>query len=347
MSATTGVAPGSTVSQFGFADNPDFQVAGVTDWTAVGGHGSDTTLRTSEALARETLALKPEKGANAITENAQKRNADRHRLAGERDEKSGDPLGAVREFEQAVQLDPSEDNYFAWGSELLLHRAVWQAQEVFRKGAEAFPKSSRMSSALGSALFAGARYEEAAKFLCQASDLDPADPEPYLFMGKAQIAAPGALPCVETKLARFVAEHPDNAQADYLYAMAILKGSAGMAKVRAIEDVKGLLMKAITIDSKCADAYLELGILASSAGDSATAIEDLKAAILGNPELSEAHYRLGVMYDRIGRAEEARREFALHDRLEKQQAEEVERQRREIKQFVIVTSGEKSAAPDN
>ncbi len=43
-----------------FADKPNFTVAGVTDWTAVGGHGSDSTLRTSEALARETLTLKPD-----------------------------------------------------------------------------------------------------------------------------------------------------------------------------------------------------------------------------------------------------------------------------------------------
>ena len=43
-----------------FADKPNFTVAGVTDWTAVGGHGSDSSLRTSEALARETLTLKPD-----------------------------------------------------------------------------------------------------------------------------------------------------------------------------------------------------------------------------------------------------------------------------------------------
>ncbi len=47
-----------------FADQPNFTVAGVTDWTAVGGHGSDASLRTSEALARETLTLKSP-GANS------------------------------------------------------------------------------------------------------------------------------------------------------------------------------------------------------------------------------------------------------------------------------------------
>ena len=44
--------------EMSFSDNPDFTVAGVTDWTAVGGHGSDNILRTSEDLARETAALK-------------------------------------------------------------------------------------------------------------------------------------------------------------------------------------------------------------------------------------------------------------------------------------------------
>ena len=41
-----------------FEDKPNFTIAGVTDWTAAGGHGSDTNLRTSEALTKETLSLK-------------------------------------------------------------------------------------------------------------------------------------------------------------------------------------------------------------------------------------------------------------------------------------------------
>src|SRR5215470_14618366 len=40
-----------------FSDSPNFTIAGVTDWTAAGGHGSDVTLRTSEAFARETHGL--------------------------------------------------------------------------------------------------------------------------------------------------------------------------------------------------------------------------------------------------------------------------------------------------
>src|SRR5580704_11726045 len=41
-----------------FKDEPDFTVAGVTDWSNAGLHGSDTTSRTSETLANETATLK-------------------------------------------------------------------------------------------------------------------------------------------------------------------------------------------------------------------------------------------------------------------------------------------------
>ena len=255
-----------------FADKPNFTVAGVTDWTAVGGHGSDATLRTSEALTRETITLKPTSApgspagpretngsesnlraalagapgsfeanhqlgafylhagrypqavpllqaayridptnrgneydlARAYEETgdfpqsrdhlqkllAHQDDAGLHRLLGELDEKMGDPLAAVHEDEQAVRLDPSEQNYFAWGSELLLHRAIWQAAEVFKSGTKAYPNSARMLAALGAALFAGALYDQAADSLCQASDLNPADPEPYIFMGRVEMAAP-------------------------------------------------------------------------------------------------------------------------------------------------------------
>lgn len=191
-----------------YSDAPSFTIAGVTDWTAVGGHGSDSSLRTSEALARETLALKPEETEHSAASDANQRSAALHRQAGERAEKRGDPLSAVREFEQAVRLGPSEENYFEWGSELLLHRAIWQAQEVFEKGVQLYPRSARMLTGLGSSLFAGARYDEAAQRLCKASDLNQKDPEPYMFMGKIQVSAPDPLECIEKRLARFAEEQP-------------------------------------------------------------------------------------------------------------------------------------------
>jgi Flp pilus assembly protein TadD len=408
--------------QMSFSDSPNFTVAGVTDWTAVGGHGSDSILRTSEDLARETMALKArgagggpagdavpssqsenllraalrsapgefranhqlgafylaahrygealplleaayrveptdeenERDLVAAYENTgdlkqarehmdsllkREDNAELHRMAGELDEKAGDPLAAVQQYQQAVRLDPSEENYFAWGSELLLHRAVWQAAEVFRGGVRAHPKSARLLTGLGTALFAGARYDEAARSLCEAADLHPTDPEPYLFMGKVELAAPTPLPCIEPKLAQFVQRNPDNSLANYFYAMALLKRQEHSADKAALEQVKTLLTKAVSLDAKCSDGYLQLGILAASQHDYEKAIQLYGKAIDADPQSGEAHYRLGVAYDHAGEREKAAQEFQLHDEIEKRQAAAIERERRDVKQFVVEQAG--------
>ena len=412
---------GSATKPMEFADNPSFAVAGVTDWTAAGGHGSDTSLRASEALTRETLTLKPGSVGPAVASSpaeaaivraeeerlrttlssapgnfeanhrlgefylrqgrypessaflktayeikpgdfdneydlaqackevgdlAQARNhvqyllanhdsADLHRLAGSIDEKLGDPLTAVHEYEQAVRMDPSEQNYFEWGSELLYHRAVWQAQAVFEQGVKAYPKSARMLTALGAALFAGARYDEAAHRLCDASDLNPADADPYTFMGRIEIAAPSPLACVSQKLERFVQLQPDNALANYFYAMALWKENGRLTDQQILNRVETMLTKAINIDPKCAEAYLQLGNLAASQHEYQKSIGFYSKALEVNPQLSEAHYRLGIAYERVGEKERAKIEFQQHDEIEKQTAAEIQRQRKDVKQFVI------------
>ena len=373
----TAASSSATPLTMEFADKPNFTVAGVTDWTAVGGHGSDAILRTSETLARETLTLKPAsqgldstgstdaanhdkeydlalaskqagdlKQAHDHLQNllANKENPDARRLAGEVDEELGDPLLAVHEFERAARLDPSEQNYFEWGSELLLHRAVWQARDVFGKGVEAYPKSIRMLTALGAALFAGARYDEAALRLCDASDLSPAEIEPYTFIGKVELVAPTPLPCVEQKLARFVQLQPENSLANYLYAMAILKRQQP-ADSQSLQQAQTLLTKAVTVDPKCGDAYLQLGILSSSKRELQMAISFYIKAIEANPQLGDAYYRLGVAYDRVGETAKAKQEFQLHDEIEKQQAAAIESQRREVKQFLVVLQGQPQGPP--
>ena len=401
-----------------FSDKPNFTVAGITDWTAVGGHGSDAILRTSEALARETMTLERQVKSSAVPEGKMSEavlraavtkspnsfyanhalgafllntrrykeaipplakaqsmhpedsangydlarayegngevqvalrlanqllrhhpDANLHRLVGDLDEKLGNPLAAVREYEQAVRLDPSEENYFAWGTELLYHRAVWQALEVFRQGAKAYPASGRMLTGLGAAQFAGARYEKAAMSFCKASDLAPENPTIYTFIGKVELASPDSLPCVESRLARFVREQPESALANYLYAMAILKRHQLASDLQAMDQAQALFERAISLDPSYGEAYLQLGILAYAGHEVTTAIADYKQAIATKPQLAEAYYRLGVAYGRQGKNAEAQREFQIHDELVKKQAAAVDAQRRSIKQFEIVQKG--------
>src|SRR6266403_552290 len=331
---------GSRPAEMEFDDKPNFTVAGVTDWNNAGMHGSDVTARTSEALAKETLALKnggagvnagldtkagahsldsrkSEAQLRAAREQARKMLAsgdtpDVHRVLGELDERLGEPLEAVREYERAAQMDPSERNYFEWGTELLLHKADQPAVEVFTKGTRLHPGSARMLAGLGAALYASGSYEEAARRICEASDLQPGDSAPYLFLGKMQKSATALLPCSEEKLARFVREQPENA--------------AG-------------------IDPKCGEAYLQLGILHSGRGGLDQAIRDYKKAIEASPQLSEPHYRLGLTYRRMGEESKAKQEFRVYGQMEKAETAALESRRRELRQFLIILKDQPAASP--
>src|SRR2546421_4998160 len=356
-----------------FDDRPNFTIAGVTDWNNAGMHGSDVNVRTSEALAKETLALKnsglvessavdSKAGTTSLNsveskgqllgarENARRMlakadTADGHRLLGELNERLGDPLEAVREHERAAHMDPSEQNYFEWGTELLLHRADEPAVEVFTKGSHAHPDSARMLSGLGAALYAEGKSEEAARRLCEAADLKPADPAPYVFLGKMEKAVTGVLPVGEQELARFVREQPGNALANYYYGVALWKRDRGSEKNAAsLQQAEALLDKAVRIDPKLGEAYLQLGILRTERGNFEQAIRDYTKAIEVSPQLSEAHYRLGSAYRRISEESKAEQEFREYEKIEKAETAAIERQRRELRQFLVILKDQPAAA---
>jgi tetratricopeptide (TPR) repeat protein len=356
-----------------FKDEPNFAVAGVTDWSNLGLHGSAANSKTSESLAKETQTLKSGEPEAASTLSSGKPyevalayrakgdfagareqvrkalaiadDAEGHRLLGELEERLNDPLEAVREYQRAAHMDPSEQNYFEWGTELLLHKAAEPAVEVFMRGSAAHPKSARMLTGLGAALYSSGLWEEAAQRLCDASDLQPVDPAPYLFLGKIAMTSPTPLPCSEQKLARFAEEQPGNALANYYYAISIWKREKGSENPAGWKQAEALLEKAVTIDPKLGEAYLQLGILHFARSDFEQAIRGYQKAIEVNPNLGEAHRQLGLAYQRTGENRKAQQEFRAYERAEETAAADLERQRRELRQFVIILKDQPPATP--
>ncbi len=97
----------------------------------------------------------------------------------------GSFVEAENQFELAAHADPSESNLFDWGSELLLHRTLDPAVEVFQQASERYPTSPRLVIGLGMALYSRGNYDDAVKALLKGADLNPADPNCYLFLSKA------------------------------------------------------------------------------------------------------------------------------------------------------------------
>jgi tetratricopeptide (TPR) repeat protein len=430
-SSASPAGTGTASSGIELDDRPNFTVAGITDSTGSGGHGSETRLRTGEGLARETMNLESGKSKEAPVaapeaggidpearasegvlraavqqdprsfeanhrlgefylylqryresisplaaayqlkpgdhQNAfdlalaykaggefmqarehvdqmlvQEKNlsnedeARLRRLLGDLDETLGDPLGSVKEHERAASLDGSEANYFAWGAELLLHRAAVPAIEVFSKGIRAHPDSARMLAGLGAALYTSGSAGDAARRLCQASDLEPANPAPYLFLGKMQEATSTPLACAQQKLDRFLHNQPENPLANYYYALALWKRNRGALGSGALQQAETLLRKATALDPNLDAAYLALGNLYFARGNLQAAVGSYQKAIAANPSSDESHYRLGLAYKKTGDEAKAQHEFEEYKELDKVEADTIERQRRELRQFVFV-----------
>jgi predicted Zn-dependent protease len=83
----------------------------------------------------------------------QKNTGELHNLLGQIDEKDGKFVEAANEFEAAAHLEPSEENLFAWGSEMLLHRTYEPAIAIFQRASEMYAKSPRILIGLGLALY--------------------------------------------------------------------------------------------------------------------------------------------------------------------------------------------------
>ncbi len=327
-SARTGES-NSSAAQPEFFDEPHFTIAGVTDTTSLGGHGSDTMVRNREALAQATASLKKEPPGN--TDEVE---AGLHHSRADADERRGDPLEAVHEYQRSAELNPSESYLFDWGTELLVHHAAEPAVEVFTKGNRLFPHSVRMLAGLGASLYALGSFDQAAQRLCEASDLDPDDPNPYLFMGKMQAVESTQSEAIEERLARFVRLQPQNAWANFYYAVSLQKRRKSPQDVGNLGRATSLLQTAVHLDPKLGLAYLELGIIYSEQKDFPKAVSALQRAIEATPGLEEAHYRLAQAYKQMGETAKAHTELQLYEQISKEKTQEIERQRHELQQFV-------------
>jgi tetratricopeptide (TPR) repeat protein len=406
-----------------FFDQPQFTIAGVTDPTSLGAHGSNATAPAKDDLTREVASLagptasgmrpadepamraaverqpadfevnsrlgkllldsgRPREALLYLQRASQLKPADYqssydlalayasageyeparatlkpllatydhaalHHLLGDIEEKQGHSLDAAREYERAAKLEPSEGNLFDWGAELLLHGAAEPAIQVFSQGNGRFPESVRMLLGLGVACFAQGDRERAAGYLGQASDLAPANPRPYLFLGKIAQAESSPSPGIAERLERFARLHPEAAQANYYYAVALWKQSQNNRDAGKLTQVSALLHKAIQLAPSFAAAYLQLGVLQAEQKKYPEAIASFQKAIAADPRLPDAHYRLAQACMRTGDQPKASAEMQLYYQLAKQNAQQAERERSHMQQFVYTLRSQSSASHQN
>ncbi|HEX3472551.1 MAG TPA: tetratricopeptide repeat protein, partial [Silvibacterium sp.] len=275
----------------------------------------------------------------------QKNTGELHNLLGQIEEKDGKFVAAVNEFETAAHLDPTEDNLFAWGSELLLHRTYEPAIDVFQYAAQRYPNSPRLMIGLGMALYSRGKYDEAVKALLTAADLDPSDPRCYLFLSKAYDSSPNQAEEVIQRFRHYSELQPRNALAQYYYALSLWKGKRTEDSSLDLQGIEALLQKSVALDETLPEAHMQLGNLYADQRAYDKSIPEYVRALELNPNLPDAHYRLGQDYVHTGQKDRAQKEFEVYQQLRAQHMAEVDKERAEVQQFVYSAKAVPSTKP--
>ena len=276
---------------------------------------------------------------------AQKNTGELHNLLGQIDEKEGKFVEAANDFEAAAHLEPTEENMFAWGSEMLLHRTYEPAITIFQKASQMYPKSPRVLIGLGLALYSRGIYDKAVQALITAADLNPRDARCYVFLSKAYNSSPLQADEVVDRFKRYSELEPNNALAQYYYAVSLWKGKrVGSANID-LGLVETFLKKSIQLDDSLADAHVQLGNIYADQHEYAKSIPQYQRALELNPDLSDAHYRLGTNLVHVGQKENAQKEFAVYEKLRAAHLAEVQKEHEEVRQFVYSEKGMNTERP--
>jgi len=275
---------------------------------------------------------------------SQKNTAELHNLLAEIEEASGNFVAAVHEYETAAHMEPSESNLFDWASELLLHRTLDPAVEIFTEATQRYPRSPRLAIGLGMSFYSRGNYDDAVSALLKAADLDPFDPRCYYFLSKAYDSSPGQAYEVIQRFRRFAELQPQNARALYYYAMSMWKGRRAQDESVDFTQIESLLKKSVEIDPKFPEARLQLGNLYSDQKKYSEAAPQYEQALALNSDLADAHYRLGQAYVHLGKRDEAQQQLQVYQKLRAQHLADLDKQRAEIRQFVVSEKGGRASA---
>jgi len=267
----------------------------------------------------------------------QKNTGELHDLDAQIDEKEGKYVDAANEFETAAHLDPSENNLFDWGSELLLHRTYDPAIDVFRAAAKRYPQSPRIMIGLGISLYARGLYDEAVTALLAGAALDPKEPRCYLFLSKAYYSQQSHTQQVIESFKRYAEQEPNNAEAQYYYAMSLWKGGQIAGTTVDMPKVEALLKQSIALNDELSDAHFQLGNLYADHRDYQQSVPQYLRVIKLDPKLADAHYRLGTVYNHLGEKDKSQAEFAVYQKLRAEHLSASDNEGDELKQFVYTS----------
>lgn len=210
-----------------------------------------------------------------------------------------------------------EEAHFRLAQMYMLRRDYPHAVEVLANARQIFGTSPQVELALGVCYYGLQRYGDAVDEFLKAVALAPDAPQAYVLLGRMLEHAGNRLPEVTQRFVEFNDGNPKNALGHVLRAKALLArfGGAERAPEAEADQALGLLRKSLALDANGTEARYLAGCVLEGKRQYKAAVEELEKSIALNPQGSAAHLRLAEVYEQLGRAEDAVRERALHQKL--------------------------------
>ena len=223
---------------------------------------------------------------------------------------------ALQAYHRAIEADPTRIDYYEDLIALLLNlrktddalAEVHRAIAVAPKDARPWVWKGNVELRKNSAKDAMESYQRAAKLDSSNADTTLGIATVYFITGQSD----EAIAQYKAGIARF----PGDARF-YVACAEMLVGSPDSVKLQA--QAESLLQQAIKLTPQSAEAHYLLGQLALQDGRLQEALDELTESIHADPDRSKPHFALSGVYRRLGRTDEAAKEFTLYQKLKQRE----------------------------
>jgi len=244
-------------------------------------------------------------------------NADLEILLGNCLESEREPEQAIGAYRRAIAAGPARiDLYEDLISLLLYLHRKGDALQVAEQALTVAPNDSRPWVWKGNVDLARNADQDGMASYSHAVQLNNRNPDALFGVAAAYYVTgqnDAAISTCKTGISRF----PDDARFYVSYAEMLLASPDAIQKRGQARD---LLEKALKLAPQSAQAHYLFGQIALQEGHLKEAEEDLLRSLSSDPDRSKTHFALSRVYRRMGRADQAEKEFALYEK--SKQAEE-------------------------
>jgi len=262
-----------------------------------------------------------------------------HILLGDILEAARNPVEALRHYQLAVKLDPSETNLIVLGYEFLSHWNWKEAQEIFTFALSRHDDSWRLRLGLGAAYLGQNEHEKASQNFLQAIERVPEDPLGYQLLSQSFAESSESFDAAVTRFDAYYESNPKNPWAAYYKTLAGYRSSIrGLAPLDHEASVARLQLS-IQHRPDLIEAHYFMGEIFFGQRKWQPAIEAYEKAVQHDPNHMEAHYKLGLGLQRVGQTERARAALKRFQELKAKKNEAMAARIAQTTRFIVEPKG--------